>query len=149
MPTPDELRAPIAAARVRLEAAIRAAAANWEGPIPDHDWTARATAEHVIPAEAFFATAICTACGYPGVEIESGSYETADDALTALTAVSELSDGRLKYITPEDLENKHERWGSVTELLVGNAQHLEEHSAQIATAGSAQASAYTRKPKSL
>lgn len=137
MPTPDELRAPIAAGRVKLEAAIRAAAPNWESQSPGDDWSPRTAAEHVIPAEAFFATAICKACGYPGVEMERGSYDSAEDALTALVAVSELSDGRLKYITQEDLENKDERMGSVADMLTMAAAHLEEHASQIESAAGA------------
>jgi hypothetical protein len=131
MPAPDELRAPIAQGRVKLEAAIRAAAQNWEDQIPGEDWSAKTVAEHVIPAEAFFATAVCSACGYPGIAMERGSYESAEDALAALATVSALSDGRLKHITPDDLENKHERMGSVADILTVAAAHLEEHAAQI------------------
>jgi hypothetical protein len=134
MLTPDELRAPIAAGRVKLEAAIRAASENWNSSIGDDDWSPKAAAEHVIPAEAFFASAVCDACGYPGIEMERSSYESADAALTALAAVSELSEGRLKYITPEDLENKHERLGSVVDILQQNAHHLVEHAEQIEAA---------------
>ena len=137
MPTPDELRAPIAAARAKLEEAIRSAADNWETTLPGDEWTARQAAEHVIPSEAFFATAVCTACGYPGIEFEQRQLASAEEALAALTAVCELSDGRLKHVTREDLEHKHERMGSVADILRFNAEHLEEHAAQIASASGA------------
>ena len=131
MPTPDELRAPIAQGRVKLEAAIRAAASNWTATTTDDDWSPKKTAEHVIPAEAFFTAAVCKACGYAGIEFEQASYESAEDALTALAAVSEVCDGRLKYLTEEDLAREHERMGSVVAILQQNANHLVEHAAQI------------------
>jgi hypothetical protein len=143
MPTPDELRAAIAEGRDELRAAIRDAAKRWESPVAAADgeerWTARQAAEHAIGAEVYFATQVCVACGYPGLEPASASYGSAEEALQGLQEVAARSDGRLKYVTDKDLVMTHEQWGDVTNLLSYNAIHLREHAAQIRTATGSQA----------
>ncbi len=142
MATPDELRGAIAEGRETLRAALEAAdAANWEkAPATGEGeaaWSARQAAEHVIGAEAFFTNAICTACGYPGVEFTNRSYETPAAAVAALAEVTELTNKKLKHVTEGDLAHKHDRFGSVEGLMTVSAGHLKDHAAQIlASAGS-------------
>ena len=127
MPTPDELRASIATGRRTFREALLAAADGWErapaGGEGEEAWSARQTAEHVVPVEAFFTTAVCSACGYPGVESPTASYPTAEDAAAAFDEVAALCDGRLKHVTETDLAMQHERFGTVADLLAMNAHH--------------------------
>ncbi|MGD9933897.1 MAG: DinB family protein [Dehalococcoidia bacterium] len=139
MATPDELRAAIAEAREALAAALEAAkAGDWEKEPGTGEgeaaWSARATAEHVVGAEAFFTNAICTACGYPGVEFANRSYANAGEAAAALAEVIELTNKKLKYVSETDLVNKHERFGSVEGLMATQAGHAKDHAAQIRAA---------------
>jgi hypothetical protein len=139
MPTPDELREAIAAGREELRAALEAArGGDWERKPAQGEgedaWSAREVAQHVIPSEAFFATAICTACGYPGVEFSNRSYATADEALAALDEVIEVTNKKIKYVTDTDLEKAHDRFGSVEGLMKVSAGHLRDHAAQIKAA---------------
>ena len=139
MPTADELRSAIADGRQALKEALAAAAA-WErqpAGTGEAAWSARQTAEHAIPTEAFFTSAVCTACGYPGVDQVKGDYPTAADAIKHLDEVVEMCNKKLKYVSEADLEKKHERFGSAADLLAGNAKHLHEHAAQIRAAAGA------------
>ncbi len=145
MPTPDELRAAIAKGRADFKAAIEAAGDNWERkPSPaegagegEASWSAREAAEHTIDAEAWFVTEACQACGYPGIDAVKPSCSSAADAVQALDDISAKADGRLKYITEKDLEMAHEQMKTVAGLLDYNAQHLQEHAAQIRAAAGA------------
>lgn len=132
--TPDDLRASLAAARAELREALREAADGWDRLSVSGDgevWTARQTAEHVIPGEAHYATLVCTACGYPGVEFDPrAAYETAGQAIAALDAVVELSNKKLKYVTETDLEKSHEGW-TTAQFMSANAAHLRTHAAQL------------------
>ena len=124
MPTPDELRSDLAAAREEFKAALGAVAAGWEkgaGGSGEDAWSARQTAEHAIPVEAFFATAICTACGYPGVDTVTGSYASPVEAAAHFDEVIEMCNKKLKYVSAEDLEKKHEQFGTAGEMLAMNA----------------------------
>jgi hypothetical protein len=139
MATPDELRASIAESREALRAALEAAkAGEWEKKPESGEgedaWSAREVAQHVIPAEAFFATQICVACGYPGVEFTNRSYESAADALAALDEVIEVTNKKIKYVSDTDLEKTHERFGSVETMMNITIGHLKDHAAQIRTA---------------
>ncbi len=137
MANPDELRTALATGRQALKDAITAAASGWErapGGEGEAAWTARQAAEHTIPTEAFFTNAVCTACGYPGVDQVTGSYATAADALKHLDEVVEMCNKKLKYVSETDLEKKHEKYGTAADLLAGNANHLNEHAAQIRAA---------------
>jgi hypothetical protein len=138
MATPDELRAAIAEGREILRAALEAAkAGDWERkPAGEGEaaWSAREVAQHVIPAEAFFATAICMACGYPGVEFTNRSYASPAEALTALDEVIEITNKKIKYVTDTDLEKAHDRFGNVEGLMKTSAGHLRDHAAQIRAA---------------
>lgn len=139
MATPDDLRAAIAEGREALAAALEAAkAGDWEKAPGTGEgeaaWSARAAAEHVVGAEAFFTNAICTACGYPGVEFTNRSYANAGEAAAALAEVIEITNKKLKYVTETDLPNKHERFGSVEGLMTTQAGHLKDHAAQIRAA---------------
>jgi hypothetical protein len=145
MPTPDEVRAEIAAGRETFRAALQAAAAgDWErtpegegrtrSGDPEAAWSARKVAEHAIPAEAFFATAVCTACGYPGVEFSNRSYASAAEALTAFDEVIEVTNKKIKYVTETDLEKPQDGFGSVLALMSYQPVHLTEHAAQLKAA---------------
>jgi hypothetical protein len=139
MPTPDELRAEIAEGREILRAALEAAKnGDWERKPAAGEgeaaWSAREVAQHVIPAEAFFATAICVACGYPGVEFSNRSYASPAEALAALDEVIEITNKKIKYVTDTDLLKPHDRFGSVEGLMKTSAGHLRDHAAQIRAA---------------
>jgi hypothetical protein len=141
MATPDELREELAGARAALRAALEAApAAKWEvAPGTgegEEAWSARQAAEHAVGAEAFFTTAVCTACGYPGVEAEKPSFSTPAEAVAGLDAMIELTNKKLKYVTEGDLEKKHERLGTSAAIMELMASHLHDHAAQILAAGS-------------
>lgn len=139
MATPDELRTAIAEGRATLRAALAAAnGAAWEMEPGSGEgeaaWSARQAAEHVIGAEAFFTNAVCTACGYPGVEFTNRSYATPAAATAALAEVSALTDAKLKHVTESDLGHLHDRFGSVEGLMKTSAGHLRDHAAQILAA---------------
>ncbi|MFN0095567.1 MAG: DinB family protein [Dehalococcoidia bacterium] len=140
MPTPDELRAAIADGRAALRSALEAAASgDWEKRPASGEgeaaWSARETAEHTVEIEALFATAVCTACGYPGVEFAKPSYATPAEAIAGLEAVTELTNKKLKYVSETDLEKVHDQWKrSAADIMGVNAHHLNDHAAQIRTA---------------
>ena len=138
MATPDELRAAIADGRETLRAALEAAkggdwnrAGEGEG---EAAWSAREAAQHVINSEAFFATATCEACGYPGVEYDRRPLETPAAALAALDEVIEITNKKIKYVTDTDLEKPHDGFGTVEALLAYQAVHLQEHAEQLKAA---------------
>jgi hypothetical protein len=132
MPTPGELRAAIAEGRELLRSSIAAAAARWDSGAGD-GWSPRKTAEHAIASEVFFASQVCAACGYPGLDPWPAQYATSAEALQGLADAGAKADGRLKYVTETDLPMKHERMGTVTEIMELNASHLREHAGQIAS----------------
>ena len=145
MPTADELRASVAAARTVLRTAITAAADNWETPkgtVADGEagWSPRQAAEHVIPSELMFTDAICAACGYDGPEnplTGEPSFATAADALAALDAVVAAADSRVDYVQDEELGKEAPAFGfdavSVAWLMEMDVWHLADHSAQMIT----------------
>lgn len=143
MATPVELRAAIAEARTALREAIGVAGANWErqpaGGEGEEAWSARQAAEHVIGTEHFFASAICEACGYDGPESpfgESGpTLLTPAEAQAALAQAIEATDAKIQHVTQGDLAHKHERMGSVAELMAFTAGHIRDHASQIVVAG--------------
>jgi hypothetical protein len=139
MPTPDELRDEIAAGREVLRSALEAVkSADWEKRPAEGEgeaaWSPREVAQHVIPSEAFFATATCVACGYPGVEFTNRSYANADEALAALDEVIEVTNKKIKYVTDTDIEKPQDGFGTVEALLTYQAVHLKEHAEQLRVA---------------
>ncbi|HJN93210.1 MAG TPA: DinB family protein [Dehalococcoidia bacterium] len=143
MATPDEVRAAIKVGREALVDAITGAADNWEKAPQEGDgedaWSARQVAEHVIPAEVFFAGAVCKACGYAGPESPiSGKpqFATAAEAQAALEQVVAAADSKIKYVSEEDLSHTHETMGSVESLMRMTAWHLLDHAMQMQTAAS-------------
>ncbi len=141
MATPDEMRAAIDAARDELRSAIKGAATFWEKKPATGEgeaaWSPRQAAEHVVAAHVWYANAVCVACGYPGPERFQPAFATAEEAETGLARAVELSQGKLKHITDKDLLMKHERMGSVEQIMAGDAAHLRDHAAQIRAATSA------------
>jgi hypothetical protein len=136
MPTPDGLRAGIASARQDFQSALEGAGASWEtkpasGAEGEESWTPRQVAEHAIGADVYFASEICSACGYPGLELSRLSLPTPADALTAFAEASAKSDGRLKYVSENDLTMKHEKLGLVSDIMAMSVSHLRDHAAQI------------------
>jgi hypothetical protein len=138
MPTPDELRADLAAARADFAEALRAAAASWERQPAvgegEDAWSPRRAAEHCIAADVAYASAVCIACGYPGLERWQASYPTAADAEAGLREAAALADGRLKYVTEKDLLMKNERGYSVADMIKASADHFRDHAAQVRAA---------------
>lgn len=130
MERPDELRAALAAARDDFGSALTGAMARWE-QAPAHGWSPRQVAEHVAAAEIYFATEVCKACGYPGLDLISPSFANANDGLNGFDEAVAKSDGRLKYVSEKDLLMPHEGMGSVADVMMLNVTHLREHAAQI------------------
>lgn len=144
MPTADELRTSVAAARTVLRTAITASADNWETPKGTADdgeagWSPRQVAEHVIPSELMFANGICAACGYDGPEnpLSDTSFASAADALAALNAVAAAADSKVNYVQDEELGKSAGGEGMaavpVAGLMVMDMWHLADHAAQMIT----------------
>ncbi len=136
MATPDELREQLAAARAEFRSALEQVGDAWEkqpagGGEGEESWSPRQAAEHAIGTETFFATAVCKACGYPGVDKVDTNYPTAQDALKAFDEVVEMCNKKLKHISEGDLQQTHERFGKVEDLLNMNINHMREHAAQM------------------
>ena len=143
MPTADELRASVAAARAVLRTAITASADNWETPKGAADdggpgWSPRQAAEHAVPSEMMFADAICAACGYDGPEnplADAPSFASAADALAALDAVVAAADSRVDHVQDAELGKETAAFGfdavSVAWLMEMDVWHLADHSAQM------------------
>ena len=91
-------------------------------------------AEHAVPYEAWFASEVCAACGYPGIEPIAGPFAMAAEAIAAFDATSAKADGRLMYVTEKDLTMPHGRFGTVARVMERNARHLWEHAAQASEA---------------
>jgi hypothetical protein len=135
MPSPDELRAHIAEGRTALRSAIQTSGDRWEQTIPGDDWSPRKAAEHAIGAEVYFASEVCSACGYPGLDPWTGSYATPADAIAGLDQAAAAADGRLKYVSDTDLVKSHPQMGTVTDIMTIDARHLLEHAEQLRGAG--------------
>lgn len=136
MPTPDELRFDIASARNEFQSALESAGPVWEkkpddGSEGEDSWSPRQVAEHAIGADLYFASEVCSACGYPGLELSRLTLPTSEDALAAFLEASQRSDGRLKYVSENDLTMQHEKMGSVADIMAVAAGHLRDHAAQI------------------
>lgn len=134
MSRPDELRAAIEEARAGLRRAIEAASGVWERPQASEAgsrWTCRELAEQALADEILFTSAICEACGYPGLPPRDDGLPTAAAALDELERVASLCDGRTKYVTEGDLSMRKEGWGSVEEMLVTRATRLRDHARRI------------------
>jgi hypothetical protein len=93
-------------------------------------------AEHAIGADLYFASEVCGACGYPGLELSRLSLATPAEAITAFAEAAAKSDGRLKYVSENDLTMQHKSMGSVADVMAIAASHLQEHAAQIRAAAS-------------
>ncbi len=131
MTSPDELRAQLALARDRFRDAMRLVASRWDvAPAPEA-WSPRQVVEHVVRAEIWFASKVCTSCGYPGREAEPVSLATAEEGLRAFDEAASWSAGRLKYVTPEDLARPDDRFGTVAGIITAATAHLTEHAEQL------------------
>lgn len=144
MATPDELRASIAEAHAAFRAALEGAAGCWETAPESGDgeaaWSPRQVAEHAIPTEVFFASAVCDACGYPGVKWEgSRSYASAAEAVEAFDAAIGIANGRLKYVTETDLPKKKddEKARTAQQWMELSAYHMNDHANQLRAAAGA------------
>ncbi len=137
MATPDELRAALDQGRTAMREAIEAAEMAWRATAGGDAWSAQQTTEHVIEVEALFTTAMCDACGYPGVDVVRPDCASSTEALDEFDAVVNNCNAKLKNLTQEDLAKVHERFGTVEEIMAMNLKHLTEHSAQIREAAGA------------
>ena len=132
MATPDELRANLAAGRAALKEAISAAKDRWETSMAGGEWAPRRAAEHAASTDVYYASEVCAACGYPGLDPWEASYADAEAALAGVDAAAAKADGRLKYVTDKDLEMVHQKYGPVSALMGMAAEHMREHAEQIA-----------------
>ena len=141
MTSPDEARAAVATARSEVRAAIEEVAGRWEVALAaEGEWSAREASGHLLMAEIYFATAVCEACGYEGPANPVGTEPaigSAAEALSAWSQVVDAADSKIKYVTVEDLERRHEEMGTVAEIMTKWAEHAREHAAQIRAAGGA------------
>lgn len=143
MPTPDEIRADLAAARSELSAALSAASADtWERKPESGEgedaWSAREAAQHVIGAELYYANAVCEACGYDGPDSPfEGGLELASPAAAsaALDQAAAAADSKVQHVTAGDLERSHERMGPLPDVFESWSGHVRDHAAQITAAG--------------
>ncbi len=139
MATPDEVRAELAEARKLFVEALSGAGPGWErrpaGGEGEEAWSPRQAAEHCIGADVAYASAVCTACGYPGLERWQGSYATVAEAQRGFQDASAQADGRLKYVSDSDLAKTNQRGNSVEEMIRASAAHFRDHAAQIKAAG--------------
>ncbi len=142
MATRDGLRAELDSARKELEAAIQAAAPNWEREPESGEgeeaWSARQAAEHVVRAEVYYATTASKALGHddptnPFAEAPP-QFPDVDAALAAYGLAVEAADSVLAQVTAEDLATEHERFGSVEGILTSHLEHVQTHANQIAEA---------------
>jgi hypothetical protein len=131
MATPDELRAAIAAARIDFVAALESAGDRWDRPSGDPGRTNRQVAEHAAQGEIYLASEVCSACGYPGLDRWEASYPTVADAVAGFGEAAKKSDGRLKYVSDNDLTMVHQHWGTVAGIMEYNITHLKEHGDQL------------------
>lgn len=143
MATPEEARAAVAAARDDLRAAFDAAVGGWNnkpaGGEGEEAWSAQEAAAHVIPAELFFARAVCTGAGVEGPRnpIKGALIATPQEAQDALELVAEATDAKTAAIGPDDMQkDAHENFGTVEQVFGVWAHHLSDHAAQIRTAAS-------------
>jgi hypothetical protein len=133
------MQATLGEARDELRAAVKAAAGgDWdrkpEGSSATDAPSAREAAEAVVRAHLSAAEAVCVACGYPGPEQFEPLFATAADAEAGLERAIELSHGRLKYVSQNDLSIKHEQLGSVEQIIAADAAELRRCAAQIRAA---------------
>lgn len=136
MATADELRTQLAEARGEFRAALAGADSYWErqpagGGEGEESWSPRKVAEHAIGAETYFTSAICKACGYPGVEPAKDTLPSVEEALQEFDRAVEATNGRLKHISEPDLKQPHPRFESVEGLLNTNIEHMRDHAVQI------------------
>ncbi|MDZ7728742.1 MAG: DinB family protein [Dehalococcoidia bacterium] len=138
MATPDELRTQLESARAEFRKALEAAGSGWEqkpaGGEGEEAWSPRQVAEHAIGTETYFATSICKACGYPGVDPIETDFPTADVAVTAFDAAVEACNKKLKHVSAEDLAQSHDRLGSVENIFQMDISHMTDHAQQIRNA---------------
>ena len=140
MPTPDEARAAVAAARQDLSAAIDAAVGAWATKPASGDgeeaWSAKETAAHVLGAEIFFARAVCAACGYdgPANPIKDAPLASPQEAQHALQMVIDAADSKMKHVSVEDMAKAHETMGTVEDIFGSWAGHVQGHADQIRAA---------------
>jgi hypothetical protein len=136
--TPDELRADLADARAAFAEAVRGAGEAWARAPASGDgedaWSPRQAAEHCIAADVMYASAVCLACGYPGLDRIDASYASPDEAMAGLEKASALADGRLKYVTDKDLLMKNQRGYSVEDMIRASSKHFRDHAAQVLAA---------------
>jgi hypothetical protein len=140
LPTPDELRAAIATSQDAFRSALSSAGATWDsapaaGGEGEAAWSPRQVAEHAIPADVYFASKLCEACGYPGVTWEGAKeFATAAEAADAFEQAIKISNGRLKYVTDTDLPKAKEGSDRTAQFWMElAAHHLDDHAKQIAS----------------
>ena len=143
MPTPDEVRADLSAARSELASALSAsAAATWERKPESGEgedaWSAREAAQHVVGAELYYAGAVCEACGYDGPEspfADGLELATPEQASAALEQAAAAADSKIQYVSESDLAKSHEGMGPLPDVFESWSGHLRDHAAQILAAG--------------
>ena len=140
MPTPDEARAAIDAARSDLSAAFDEAIGGWQKKPAagegEEAWSAQETAAHVLGAEIFFARSVCESSGLdgPANPIKGALIASPQEAQSALEAVAEASDAKVAAVGPDDMGKPHEMMGTVENAFAAWAGHLRDHAAQIRAA---------------
>jgi hypothetical protein len=122
MSASDELREQILEARDAFRSAL--AAAPWS------DAVAGVVAE-AAKQELWYASAVCAACGYPGLEIPEYAFANAEAAQEGYEAAVAKAQGRIKYVQDPELEKPYEKTGDVAGLLREYAQTVRAEAAQL------------------
>jgi hypothetical protein len=141
MPSADDYRTQVTAARTALRAAISGAADRWEmAPAAgegEEAWSPRQVAEHAIGSERFFARAIAGSMEGKAPERIEFAFATTDEALAALDSSIVDCDKVFRYVEDRDLAKAAPMPDgvsfpkSIEGFLQLNAYHLNDHAKQI------------------
>lgn len=140
MPSADEYRAQVAAARDALRNAITGAGDRWEaspGGEGEESWAPRKVAEHVIGSERAFAGMIATAMEGKSPERKQYSFESNQEALSALDETCADCDKVIRYVEDRDLVKTAPMPDGLPfpKTIEGVVQlsvyHLNDHASQI------------------
>lgn len=131
MATPAALRSEIAASREAFRAALGNIGDGWERASAGGEWSPRRAAEHAISAEYVYARWGASVLGRDGSGRPELALGSAEEALSAFAASSEIADAIWGAIEAEQLEQPAPPMDDVAAAMRLVASHLREHAEQI------------------
>jgi hypothetical protein len=141
MPSADDYRAQVTAARTALRDAISGAGSRWEtapsGGEGEDAWSPRQVAEHAIGSERYFAGKVAGSMEGKAPERIEFSFASNADALAALDSSVADCDKVFRYVEDRDLAKAAPMPDgapfpkSIEGFLQLNAYHLNDHAKQI------------------